>query len=99
MPSPPPLRRASSAPARLGRMSPTAVNRLALMLGNIRLHAAPMNVNRRRRMSTAAANRLALLLGNMRLHAAPMNVNNPRKRRRNLTVRRSPGGDKKRARR
>jgi hypothetical protein len=69
MPSPPPLRRALSAPARLSRMSPTAVNRLALLLGNIRLHAAPMNVN------------------------------NPRKRRRNLSIRRSPSGDKKRARR
>jgi len=64
----PPLRRASSAPARM--MSPTA-----------------------------QINRLALMLANMRLNASPMNVNNPRKRRRSPTARRSPGGNRKRARR
>jgi hypothetical protein len=69
----PPLRRASSAPARLGRNN--------------------------RAMSPAAINRLALMLANMSLHASPMNVNNPRKRRRSPTVRRSPGGNRKRTRR
>lgn len=77
----PPLRRASSAPARLGRnnrMSPSQVNRLALMLANMSLHVSPMNVNN---------------------NARPMNINNPRRRRRSPTVRRSPGGARKRARR
>jgi hypothetical protein len=69
---PSPLRRASSAPARIGRnarMSPSEVNRLALML-------AAMHIN----------------------VGSPMNVNNPRKRRRSPTVRRSPGGNRKRSR-
>jgi hypothetical protein len=48
---------------------------------------------------TAQINRLALMLANMRLNASPMNVNNPRKRRRSPTARRSPGGNRKRARR
>ena len=47
---PSPIRRASSAPSRLMRnnaVSPAAINRLALMLANMRLSASPMNVNSR----------------------------------------------------
>jgi len=61
--------------------------------------SAPARIGRNNRMSPSQVNRLALMLANISLHVSPMNVNNPRKRRRSPTVRRSPGGNRKRARR
>jgi hypothetical protein len=56
-------------------------------------------VRNNRAVTPAAINRLALLLANLQVNVPnAMNWNNPRKRRRSPTIRRSPGGNRKRAR-